>query len=249
MVSGMSLIFGSRLQLQHFYRSGPLPCPYLPGRIERKLFTRLTGPDAASLNSILSEAGFRRSHDIVYRPVCPGCRACVPVRIPIERFRPDRSMRRNRTVNADLAWSERPAVSTEEQYRLFIAYQRHRHRDSDMARMSRDDYRAMIEEGGFCARLIEFRDLEGALRGVALVDLLDDGLSAVYSFYDPGSARRGLGTFVVLALTEEAARRGLSHVYLGYWVGESPKMAYKSRFKPLEMLTETGWVLREPGAV
>ncbi len=237
----MSVIKPEVTRLHHFFRSGPMPCPYLPGRIERKLFTRLSGPDAAGLNSILSRAGFRRSHDIVYRPVCPGCRACVPVRIPVARFKPNRTQRRITAYNRDLVMDECPALETAEQFEVFRRYQRSRHADSDMARMTRADYAAMIEEGNAGARMFEFRYPGGRLAGALLSDRLSDGFSAVYSFYDPVEPRRSLGTYLILALVEQARREGLSHVYLGYWIADCRKMAYKVWFRPIETLSDDGW--------
>jgi leucyl-tRNA---protein transferase len=242
----MSAIDGRIGRLHQFYRSGPLPCPYLPGRIERKLFTRLIGNDAAALNAILSQAGFRRSHDIIYRPVCPGCRACVPVRIPVLRFTPGRAMRRTIATNADLRVLSSSPRATDEQFRLFARYQRARHGDSDMARMSRVDFGGMIEEGDACAELFEFRDGDDMLRAAILVDVLDDGISAVYSFFDPDTPERGLGTYMILTLIEQALRRSLSYVYLGYWIAGSRKMAYKTRFRPLEALGDAGWTTLAP---
>jgi arginine-tRNA-protein transferase len=227
--------------LQQFFRSGPLPCPYLPGRVERKLFTRLSGPQAAEVNSTLSRAGFRRSHDIVYRPVCPGCDACVPVRIPVADFQPARTMRRLLRLNADLEVTGIPALATVDQYRLFTTYQQSRHDDSDMARMSLADYSAMIDEGRAETLIYEVRDPARRLVGAVLTDRLSDGLSAVYSFFDPAESRRSLGTFMILALVREAIAEGLPYVYLGYWIEESRKMAYKARFQPLEALGRDGW--------
>ncbi len=237
----MSIIQPEVTALHHFFRSGPMPCPYLPGRIERKLFTRLNGADGAALNSVLSQAGFRRSHDIVYRPVCPGCQACVPVRIPVERFAASRNLRRILGLNRDLVCTERPAQATIEQYRLFQHYQQSRHGDSDMARMARSDYAAMVEEGNIASRLFEFRDSRARLLGGMLADRLADGFSAVYSFYEPSEPRRSLGTYMVLALVDQARQESLPHVYLGYWISGSRKMVYKTRFRPLETLTENGW--------
>lgn len=237
----MSVIKPGVTSLHHFFRSGPMPCPYLAGRIERKLFTRLTGPDSEALNSTLSQAGFRRSHDIIYRPVCPGCKACVPVRIPVARFAPSRTMRRTCKANADLVMTERPARATQEQYDLFLRYQRSRHGDSDMARMSLSDYAAMIEEGSVASSMFEFRAADGMLAAAMVSDCLADGFSAVYSFFEPGLSHRSLGTYMVLALIERAVALGLPHVYLGYWIESSPKMSYKSRFRPLEALTRDGW--------
>lgn len=227
--------------LHYFYRSVPMPCPYLAGRVERKLFTRLTGADAAALNSLLSQAGFRRSHDIIYRPVCSGCQACVPVRIAVRRFTPSRSMRRTMNRNTDLMLEERPAIATGEQYALFHRYQLSRHGDSDMARMSFRDYAAMTEEGGSDTRVFELRRGARQLVGAILADRLSDGYSAVYSFFEPKEIRRSLGTQLVLSLAQRAAAEGREHVYLGYWVRDSRKMAYKARFDALEALTGGRW--------
>jgi len=244
----MSIIKPNAVRLQHFFRSGPMPCPYLPGRIERKLFTRLNGPDAAELNSLLTPAGFRRSHDIVYRPVCPGCRACVPVRIPVDRFTPDRACRRILKGSRDLVIGRRPAHESPEQYRVFQRYQQHRHQESDMVRMSYADYAAMIEEGSDNALMFEFRKSDGTLIAGMLCDCLADGFSAVYSFFDPAESRRSPGTFMILAVVEAARELGLPHVYLGYWIEECRKMTYKTRFKPVEALTDEGWQVLADGA-
>lgn len=237
----MSVIESRGRRLVQFYRSGPMPCPYLPDRVERKLFTRLPGPDMARYNSPLSRAGFRRSHDIVYRPVCPGCRACVPVRIPVHRVEWTRSLRRVRARNADLVFEEKPAQATVEHYGLFMRYQRSRHGESEMARMGPADYAAMVEEGGIGASMFTLRTADGRLIGAILADVLDDGFSAVYSFFEPKDADRSLGTELVLRLVRHARDLGLGHVYLGYWVGGSQKMAYKTRFRPLEALGAEGW--------
>ena len=226
---------------QHFYRTAALPCPYLPGKVERKLVTELAGREAASFYNDLSRAGFRRSHNLAYRPACVGCSACLPVRIPVADFTQTRSLRRIRNLNADLHVRVAPSVVTIEQYRLFLRYQRQRHSASDMAAMSYGDYRAMVEDSPVATRLVELRDREGALHGACLVDVLDDGLSAVYSFYDPTEAKRGLGNLLVMALIDETLRRRLPYVYLGYWIAESAKMAYKERFRPLEGLEPKGW--------
>jgi arginine-tRNA-protein transferase len=226
---------------QQFYRTAALPCPYVAGRVERKLVTELAGREAAAFYNELSRAGFRRSHHLAYRPACAGCAACVPVRIPAAHFRDTRSMRRIRLANTDLRMRPVEPQATLEQYRLFVRYQRLRHADSDMASMTYGDYRAMIEDSPVMTRVIELRDGEGRLNGACLVDVLDDGISAVYSFYAPDAPKRSLGTFLVLALVDEARRRRLPYVYLGYWIAESPKMAYKARFRPLEALDAQGW--------
>ncbi|HYD69909.1 arginyltransferase [Azospirillum sp.] len=237
----MSVIQPQIRPLQQFFRSGPMPCPYLPGRVERKLFTRLAGPYASEVNSTLSRAGFRRSHDIVYRPVCPTCSACVPVRIPVAAFEMTRSQRRVLRTNHDLSLTEVPAVATGEQYRLFAAYQSSRHGDSDMARMAMADFAAMIDEGRADTSVFEARESTGRLLGCMLTDRLSDGFSAVYSFYDAKQERRSVGSYMILSLIARAREEGLPYVYLGYWIAQSRKMAYKARFRPLEALGRDGW--------
>ena len=237
----MSVIKPQTRPLQQFFRSGPMPCPYIEGQIERKLFTRLSGPWAADINSTLSRAGFRRSHDIVYRPVCPNCQACDPVRIVVAELVVRRSQRRVARLNSDLTFTEVPAQATSEQYRLFAAYQAGRHGDSDMARMSMGDFSNMIDEGRANTCLFEARDQRGKLVGCMLVDRLNDGFSAVYSFFDTEQEHRSLGTALVLRLSEQARLENLPYVYLGYWISSSRKMSYKLRFKRLEALTDDGW--------
>ena len=231
---------------QHFYRTAALACPYVPGRVERKLITELAGQDAMSFYNALSRAGFRRSHHLAYRPACSGCSACVPVRIPVAAFAATRSLRRVERSNRDLTVRVAEPHATLEHYRLFTRYQRLRHAESDMASMTFGDFRAMIEDSPVMSRLIELRTADRVLVGACLVDVLDDGLSAVYSFFDPEQGRRSLGTCLILALVDEGGRLGLPYVYLGYWIGESPKMAYKARFQPLEALGPEGWRRLDP---
>jgi len=226
---------------QHFYRTAALPCPYIRGRIERKLVTELAARDAVDFYNALSRAGFRRSHNLAYRPACAGCSACLPVRIPVAEFVLSRSLKRIRNQNRDLAARVAEPNVTVEQFRLFLRYQRSRHADSDMAAMTYGDYRSMIEDSPVATRLVEVRNAAGTLFGACLVDLLDDGFSAVYSFYEPADGNRSLGNLLVLALVDEALARGLPYVYLGYLIKESPKMAYKARFRPLEALQPGGW--------
>ncbi len=216
-------------------------CPYLPGRTERQVFGKLSGPMAQANFEDLSHAGFRRSHRVAYRPACPGCSACVPVRVLARDFTPGRSLRRIRTANADLEATELRPVATAAQHRVFAHYLWSRHCDSEMAGMSFEDYRAMVEETVVDTRLFEFHEPAGTLVGVMLADWLADGPSAVYSFYDTESARRGLGNFMLLWLIERARRFRLPYVYLGYWIAESPKMSYKARFRPIEALGPQGW--------
>ena len=226
---------------QFFYTTAPLPCPYLAGRTERKVVTELSGTDAEALHDRLSRAGFRRSHNIAYSPVCPGCQSCIPIRVVVDRFEPDRTQRKVARANAGLTVSEMPARASAEQFALFQHYQKHRHGDGDMAAMGFYDYRAMVEDTPITTGFIEFRDERDRLLGACLTDWLSDGLSAVYSFFDPLDAKRSLGAYAILWLVERARQRGLPYVYLGYWVPESRKMAYKSRYRPSEVLIGGAW--------
>ena len=226
---------------QQFFATAAVPCPYLPGRAERKLIVELAGRAAPGFYDELSRAGFRRSHRFAYRPACRACAACVPVRIAVDGFAHTRSTRRVRNLNGGLTGRLVAPRASVEQFRLFIAYQHSRHRDSEMAAMTYGEYRGMVEDSAVRTALVEFRDTEGVLVAVSLVDRLDDGFSAVYSFYDPADHRRSLGTWCILWLVEECRRLGLAYVYLGYWIAESPKMAYKARFPALERLADGQW--------
>src|SRR5689334_19150162 len=226
---------------QFFYTTAPLPCPYVPGRTERKVVTEIVGPDAEPLHDRLSRAGFRRSHNIAYAPVCPACQACVPIRIPVDRFQPNRTLRKIAKMNAGLEGYRVPARATAEQFQLFQKYQQVRHGDGDMATMSFCDYRAMVEDTPIETFIVEFRDTDDFLVGACLADRLGDGLSAVYSYFAPALERRSIGTFTILWLIERAKALGLPYVYLGYWVPESRKMAYKARFRPSEVLAGGTW--------
>jgi len=244
----MSIIPPGISRALQFYLSGPLPCPYLPAQVERKLFTRLNENaevSNADINSALCRAGFRRSHDVVYRPACSACNACVPVRIPVHFFAPPRSLRRVAAHNNDLTWESGEPVPSAELFALFSAYQKTRHGDSDMAHMTENDFQEMLQDGNADTHLYQLRDSDGALKGCMIADHVGDGLSAVYSFYAPDESRRSLGTFLILSLIAEAQKRDWPFVYLGYWVAESRKMAYKARFKPLQILGSNGWVWRD----
>jgi arginine-tRNA-protein transferase len=232
-----------------FYLTAPSPCPYLAGKEERKVFTHLVGERASELNNILTQGGFRRSQSIAYRPACEGCRSCVSVRVVANEFEASRSMRRIINRNSDLVGEMKIAVPTSEQYSIFRAYLDSRHRDGGMADMTVLDYAMMVEDSHIETRVVEYRRREGDEAGrqagdliaVALTDVLGDGLSMVYSFFEPDEASRSLGTFMVLDHIERASRMGLAYVYLGYWVRGSRKMDYKSRFLPQERLTPDGW--------
>jgi len=231
----------SRSRPLTFLLTREAPCPYLPGRRERKLVTELTGPDAGESYDLLSRAGFRRSHAVAYRPACQGCQACVPVRVPVASFVPGRSLRRVARRNAELIVALKPARATTEQFALFSRYLALRHGDGEMAGMGFADYRSMVEDTPIDSGVVELRQTDGNLVGCCLVDRSADGLSAVYSFFDPDRAADGLGNYVVLRLIEEAKRRNLPYVYLGYWISASRKMAYKIRFRPLEAFGPDGW--------
>jgi arginyl-tRNA--protein-N-Asp/Glu arginylyltransferase len=234
-----------------FYLTAPSPCPYLAGREERKVFTHLVGERAPDLNDLLTHGGFRRSQSIAYRPACETCRACVSVRVVVEDFRATRSMRRVLDRNSDLVAEMRVPVPTSEQYSVFRGYLDSRHRDGGMADMTVLDYAMMVEDSHVETRIVEFRRRgpdsrqtgrsNGPLLGVALTDVLSDGLSMVYSFFDPDAGARSLGTFIILDHIARARRLGLPYVYLGYWVKGSKKMDYKGRFLPQERLTGDGW--------
>jgi arginyl-tRNA--protein-N-Asp/Glu arginylyltransferase len=239
---------GLPLPFRQFFTTVPVACPYVAGRAERKLVVELSGKGAGRSYDDLSRAGFRRSHRFAYRPACALCASCVPVRIAVERFSHSRSTRRIRNLNRDLRASLTPSHATVEQFRLFRAYQRRRHGDSEMAEMSFADYRAMIEDTPVRTEILEFRDAGETLLAVSLIDRLDDGVSAVYSFYEPRSEKRSLGNWCILWLVEDCRRRAAPYVYLGYWIAESPKMSYKSRFTGLERLAASGWVRFEADA-
>ena len=234
-----------------FYLTAPSPCPYLPGHEERKVFTHLVGERATELNDLLTHGGFRRSQSIAYRPACEHCRACVSVRVLAADFQPTRSMRRIAERNHDLVGDMRTAVPTSEQYSVFRAYLDSRHRDGGMADMTVLDYAMMVEDSHVETRMVEYRRRGpdsaitgrggGDLIAVALTDVLSDGLSMVYSFFEPDQAIRSLGTFMILDHIARARRMGLPYVYLGYWVAGSRKMDYKGRFLPQERLTGDGW--------
>lgn len=227
-----------------FYVTAPQPCPYLSGRMERKLFTALQGDQAGILNDSLSKQGFRRSQNVLYRPSCADCTACLSARIRVEDFAPSRSQRRTLNRNADLRRDATSPWATEDQYALFRKYLDSRHADGGMADMDIFEFAAMIEETPVRSRLIEYSDSgeDGReLVAVCLTDVLDDGLSMVYSFYDPDRPRQSLGTQIILDHVQIAREAGLPYVYLGYWVPGSPKMGYKAGFSALEIYKNGAW--------
>jgi leucyl-tRNA---protein transferase len=240
-----------RRNFPQFFITAPSPCPYLPNRKERKVFTHLVGQDAKNLNSQLSQSGFRRSQNIAYRPACDSCQACQSVRVPVADFEFSRSAKRILDRNADLTSSIAKAQATSEHYSLFRSYIDTRHSDGGMAHMSVLDFAAMVDDNLVDSRIIEYRlpeneDGEKELVAGVLVDVLNDGISLIYSFYEPSLAQRSLGTFMILDTIRRVTRLGLPYVYLGYYVAQSDKMAYKAKFLPQQRLTPQGWKLFEP---
>ncbi|WP_273521347.1 arginyltransferase [Rhodosalinus sediminis] len=231
-----------------FYVTAPQPCPYLEGRMERKLFTALTGENAEALNDTLSKQGFRRSQNVLYRPSCSECSACLSARIDVAAFTPSKSQRRTLRRNAGLVRRVTSPWATEEQYALFRRYLDSRHSDGGMADMDVFEFAAMIEETPVRSRVIEYSDGDtGELVAVCLSDMLDDGVSMVYSFYTPDRPKASLGTHVILDHVELAREAGLPYVYLGYWVPGSPKMGYKAKFAGLEVYAQGQWQrMRDP---
>ncbi len=223
-----------------FYASPPHECSYLP---EREAITLFADPYAAmtpALYSALAEMGFRRSGNYVYRPRCATCDACKPARIPAEAFVPDRSQRRAWQRNSDLTVNVLPAEYREEHYRLYRRYIHSRHADGGMDVDAPERYLEFLGSSWMKSEFVEFR-LQGRLMMVAVIDVMADGLSAVYTFFDPDESRRSLGTYAILWQLAEARARGLPYVYLGYWIAESPKMAYKQRYHPLELYRLGNW--------
>ena len=233
-------------RIPQFFLTPGGPCPYLPGRTERKVFARLGGNLAQPLSEALTHSGFRRSQSIAYRPACEGCSACVSVRIKASQFESSRSQKRILKRSDDLVRAEVTAEATREQFALLRTYLDSRHPGGGMSDMGLFDYVAMVEETPVDTRIVEYRGAGGTLIACALTDRLKDGLSMVYSFFHPGEEARSLGTYMILDHVRAAQAQGLPYVYLGYGVRGSEKMDYKIRFTPLEALGQNGW---EPLAV
>ena len=231
--------------IPQFYVTAPQPCPYLAGRMERKLFTALQGEQAESMNDTLSKQGFRRSQNVLYRPSCADCSACLSARIRVADFTASRSQRRILRRNRHLQRHVTSAWASEEQFDLFRRYLDQRHADGGMADMDVFEFAAMIEETPVRTRVLEYvnTSAEGQrnLSAVCLTDVLDDGLSLVYSFFDPDLEQDSLGSYMILDQIALARKVGLPYVYLGYWVPGSPKMDYKARFSALEIFHEGEW--------
>lgn len=246
-----------RKDFPEFYLTSLQPCPYLENRLERKLFTHLGSEKSVSYFHQLHTSGFRRSQTIAYRPHCEGCSACISVRIVVDDFERTKSQKRIWNLNKDLRSHRLDALSSSEQYALFKAYVEQRHFDGGMAGMSYFDYQAMIEDTVIESFVAEYRldhsanskdqnkaqSTSSDLIGVALCDQLNDGISLVYSFFEPSLQSRSLGSYIILETVEYARSLGLPYVYLGYWVEGSQKMDYKTRFQPQEHLIGEDWVL------
>jgi arginine-tRNA-protein transferase len=235
-----------------FFVTSPSPCPYLPGRQERKVFTELTGPHATELNDALGRIGFRRSQGVAYRPSCIGCTACVSVRVVTPQFVPNATQRKLLKRHADIEVTACKAWATDEQFQLLRRYLGARHPGGGMAGMDEDDYADMIEHSPVNSLIVEYREpsvagVPGKLIGACLTDRQADGLSMIYSFFaaDEEVTRPGLGNFIIMDHILRARDAGLPYVYLGYWVKGSQRMAYKTRYRPLEVLGPTGWRLLE----
>ncbi|MBS1191624.1 MAG: putative arginyl-tRNA:protein arginylyltransferase [Rhodocyclaceae bacterium] len=226
--------------LLQFYATSPYPCSYLPGRMARSQVATPTHLINASVYSQLVRVGFRRSGVFTYRPQCDRCNACVPVRLPVARLQLDRSQRRSLKKHGNLAARELPLAFFEPHYELYARYQATRHAGGGMDEDSHEQYAHFLLQSHVDTRLIEFSEGD-ELRMVSLIDFLEDGLSSVYTFFDPEIPGVSFGTYNILWQAQQCAALGLPYLYLGYWIRNSRKMAYKTRFRPIEGLIDGEW--------
>ncbi|MDP3540353.1 MAG: arginyltransferase [Azonexus sp.] len=226
--------------LLQFYATSPYPCSYLPERQARSQVATPAHLIGSEIYSSLVRAGFRRSGIFTYRPHCDDCRACTPVRLPVEELQPNRSQRRAGKKHAHLLERELPLTFDDTHYALYNRYQQARHPGGGMDEDSHDQYAQFLLQSRVDTRLIEFSE-DGIVRMVSLIDVLDDGLSSVYTFYDPDIRSASFGAYNILWQAQQCRAIGLPYLYLGYWIAESRKMAYKKYFQPIEGLIDGQW--------